>query len=101
MSQVVIENPVLNSPYHEPTRHFKFSEDGITDEIAESRRRSSYFIPIPRPRKKGYQRSLFETEWTQDHIEETKLVNDIWERVALWRKGRSRPPPLVARRLIT
>ncbi len=37
MAQVVIENPVLNSPYKEPTRHFKFTEDGITDEIVEGR----------------------------------------------------------------
>lgn len=100
MSQVVIENPVLNSPYHEPTRHFKFSEDGITNEIVESRRKSSYFIPIPRPRKKGNQRSLFETEWTQDRIEETKLVNDIRERVALWRKGGYTGVTTVTRRLL-
>ncbi len=31
MPQVVIENPVLNSPFEEPKRHFKFTEDGITD----------------------------------------------------------------------
>jgi hypothetical protein len=28
---VVIENPVLNSPYLKPTRHFKFTDDGITE----------------------------------------------------------------------
>jgi type III restriction enzyme len=26
MSQVVIENPIINSPFDEPTRHFRFSE---------------------------------------------------------------------------
>ncbi len=46
MADVLIENPVLNSPFAEPTRHFVFDEDGITDEIAESRRPSSFFIPI-------------------------------------------------------
>jgi type III restriction enzyme len=86
MPHVVIENPVLNSPFFEPQRHFKFDDDGITDEIVEGRRISSYFIPIPRPKKKG-QPSLFETEWTQDRIEENKLVNQIRQRVALWRKG--------------
>lgn len=34
MPQVIIENSVINSPYREPTRHFKFSDEGITDEIA-------------------------------------------------------------------
>ena len=52
MPQVVIENPILNSPYKEPNRHFKFSEEGITNEITESRRISSYFVPIAQPKKK-------------------------------------------------
>ena len=29
MSQVVIENPIINSPFDEPTRHFRFSDEGI------------------------------------------------------------------------
>lgn len=48
MKQVVIDNPVLNSPYVEPSRHFKFDDDGITDKIVAQRRISSYFIPIAR-----------------------------------------------------
>jgi len=36
--QVVIDNPVLTSPYSEPTRHFRFDEEGITNEIVEARR---------------------------------------------------------------
>src|SRR4051812_10742651 len=51
----VIENPVLNSPFREPTKHFRFSDEGVTSEIVESRRVSSYFIPIPKPKKKGSQ----------------------------------------------
>jgi type III restriction enzyme len=38
MSQVVIENPVLNSPFKEPQRHFRFDDEGITNEIVEERR---------------------------------------------------------------
>ncbi len=53
MPQVVIENPILNSPFKEPTKHFKFSDEGITDEVVESRRISSYFVPIAKPRKKA------------------------------------------------
>ncbi len=29
----VIENSVINSPFVEPTRHFRFADDGITNEI--------------------------------------------------------------------
>jgi type III restriction enzyme len=32
---VSIENPILNSPFAEPTRHFRFDEDGITSEAVE------------------------------------------------------------------
>ena len=87
MSQVVIENPIINSPFSEPTRHFRFSDEGITDEIADGRRTSSYFVPIARPKTKGSKQLPFDTEWTQDRIEENKLVNDIRRRVTLWRKG--------------
>jgi len=55
MRQVVIENPVINSPFDEPSRHFKFTDEGITNQIIESRRTSSHFIPIARPKKKGKQ----------------------------------------------
>ena len=46
MPQAVIENPILNSPFEEPSRHFVFDDRGITNEIAETRRISSYFVPI-------------------------------------------------------
>src|SRR5713101_4781708 len=87
MSQVVIANPIITSPFDEPTRHFRFSDEGITNEVVDGRRISSYFVPIARPKKKGKEKALFETEWTQDRIEENKLVNKIRRRVALWREG--------------
>lgn len=86
MPQPVIENPVINSPFIEPDKHFRFSDDGITDEIVPTRRTSSYFIPIARPKKKGKQLVL-DTEWTQDRIEENHFVNRVRERVKQWRIG--------------
>jgi three-Cys-motif partner protein len=88
MEQVVIENPVINSPFEEPKRHFRFSAEGITNEIVESRRISAYFIPIAAPKKKSKQAQLsFETEWTQDRVEENKFINRVRERVKMWRQG--------------
>ncbi len=87
MSQVIIENPIINSPFDEPTRHFRFTDEGITNEIIDGRRTSSYFVPIAKPKKMGSKQLQFDTEWTQDRIEENKLVNDIRRRVAMWRKG--------------
>lgn len=34
MPDVVIENPILNGPYDEPNRYWKFGKDGITDNVA-------------------------------------------------------------------
>src|SRR5438477_12845110 len=82
----LIENPILNSPFTEPTRHFKFDEDGITNEIAAERRPSSHFVPIARAKKKGKQLQ-FETEWTKDRIEANPVVDRIRQRVGDWRKG--------------
>ena len=53
MPDVVIENPILNSPFEEPNRHFQFGDEGITSEIVPARRISSYFVPIAQPKKKG------------------------------------------------
>jgi len=88
VKSVVIENPVINSAFKEPTCHFRFSDEGITDEIVESRRTSAYFIPIAPPKKKGKQDKLsFETEWTQDRVKENRFINRVRERVKIWRNG--------------
>jgi type III restriction enzyme len=85
MPTTVIKNPVINSPFREPQRHFRFSEDGITDEIVSGRRRSEYFVPVPQPKRKVKQMA-FES-WTEDRIEENKFINQVRERVAIWHKG--------------
>ncbi len=50
---VIIENPVFNSPFDELRRRFKFDDDGVTDQIVQARRISSYFIPIAQPKKRA------------------------------------------------
>ena len=100
MSPVVIENPILNSPYEEPGRHFRFDDDGITDEIDEGRRPSSYFVPIPATKKRGGTQAL-DAEWTRDRIEVSENINRIRERVALWRLGGWLGVTPTTRRLLT
>ena len=79
MPEVIIADPIINSPFEEPKRHYKFDEQGITNEIVEKRRRSAYFVPIPQPKKKGKQLT-FDTQWTSDRIEENKFINQVRER---------------------
>ncbi len=63
MSQVTIENPVINSPFDEPRRHFRFTEDGITEEVIEGRCIREYFVPIPRAKKKNLKQLIFDSGW--------------------------------------
>jgi len=86
MPDVVIENPVINSPFVEPGRHFVFGEDGITNEIADSRRRSSYFVPIPPPKKKSADQITL-GDWLGERIQENDFINRVRERVSIWRQG--------------
>ena len=86
MPRTIIENPIINSPFTEPDQHFRFTDEGITNDIVAGRRISSYFIPIARPKKQGKQLVL-DTEWTEDRIEENRFVNRVRERVKQWRTG--------------
>ena len=78
MKQVVIENPVINSAFKEPSRLFLFTDDGITDEIVEPRRTNAYLVPIAPPKKKretGNSRTLptvSENTWVQPIKEAVK-----------------------------
>lgn len=84
-AQVLIENPVINSPFVVPNRHFVFGETGITDAIADGRRPSSYFMPIAASRRSKGQEPLFDTEWTQERIEENKFINEVRAVIRDWR----------------
>src|SRR3954452_2768374 len=99
MADSLIENPILNPPFREPDRHWRFSDEGITSEVVESRRASAYFVPIPPPKKKGKQLQ-FETEWTKDRIEENETVNRIRQRVGTWRSGAYQGVTHTTRRLL-
>ena len=77
-----------------------WNNNGITDRIVEGRRPSSYFVPVPRPRKRGIQQQLEFAELTADQIEKNQFVNDIRNRVARWRElGRPDVTPTTRRLL--
>jgi type III restriction enzyme len=72
--QVTDQNPIINDPYHEPTRHWSFGEGVPT--IVEGRRASGY-LP-PGDSKTG------ELAITADVVP-LDLVNDLRSRVGTWR----------------
>ncbi len=70
-------------------RHFEFDDRGITSRIAEGRRRSSYFVPIAQPRKKGGsgQLSLVGEGWTAERMQENDSINRVRDHVAAFRRA--------------
>ena len=87
MPKVTIENPVINSPFEEPQRHFKFNERGITEEIADGRRRSEYFMPFPKPKKQsGQDQMQFELP-DQDLRQANAFINSVRTQVTAWRNS--------------
>lgn len=99
MPDVVIENPVLNSPYEEPRRHFKFEELGITSEVLEGRRRSEYTVAVAGTRRRGRQLAL-EGQLAAERLEPNAFVNRIRDAVALWRQGGYQGVTRTTRRLL-
>src|SRR5260370_41299368 len=95
----VIENPVINLPYEEPRRHFVFDNEGITNQIAEGRRASTFFIPIAPPKRKEAQLQI-EGMMTADRMRPNALINRIRGEVALWRQGGYRGISPSTRRLL-
>lgn len=87
MTDAIIENPIVNSPYREPSRHFQFTDEGITNEIVDGRRRSEYLIPIPPSRRRGATQLAIETEHMPGRREENELINQIRDKVSTWRRG--------------
>ena len=88
MRNVIIENPVINSPFREPERHFRFDDWGITNEIVCKRRQSEYFIPIPKSSTSQPQFDFGEG-WTVASVREENQVHQRCPRTgfALWRRA--------------
>jgi len=88
MPNQTIDNPIINSPFEEPKRHFAFDDNGITNEIIEGRRVSEYYVPIPKPRNRGVkQQGFFDGEWQEERRKEYETINKIRMQVFKWRKG--------------
>jgi type III restriction enzyme len=78
-----IDNPVINSPFAEPTRHFRVVDGQVTGAIEDGRRPSEFFVPVPRPRKASPQLALQFGGGVRQQPNE--IVNEIRFQVAKWR----------------
>jgi type III restriction enzyme len=83
------KSPILNSPYFEPTRHFKADERGLTDEVVEGRRPSSFYIPVPRikSRQKRLDLNTSEGALGNELQKENEFINKVRVKIKQWRHG--------------
>ncbi|MCL4759450.1 MAG: DEAD/DEAH box helicase family protein [Rhodocyclaceae bacterium] len=94
MTNPFFDQPVLNSPYERPSRHWELDESGQpTQQIVESRRRAQFITPIPKPRKQKkspkQQDFIFdEGEGLSDtgqQYDPTSIINEVRNHVDSWR----------------
>lgn len=94
MSNPFFDQPILNSPYAHPARHWELDSSGQpTQVIKESRRQADFITPIPKPRKhKGGtdQASLVFDEGQglsteEQQYDHTAVINAVREEVDKWR----------------
>lgn len=93
MSDQFFNQPILNSPYDYPSRHWELDDSGQpTQQIVESRRASSFISPIPKPRRHcGEQATLAldEAESLADdgqRYRHSELINSVRREVDAWRR---------------
>lgn len=89
MTDSTINNPILNSPYFEPSRHFGADERGLTQEVVDSRRRSSFYIPVPKAKTKQKQLDLHLAEgaFGSELQKENEFINKVRAKINEWRNG--------------
>ncbi len=96
-AQSFFENPILNSPYEEPSRHHALDADGqpVEEPSRQGRRRSEFITPVPKPRKKRQRTSKNQGSLgletgdgvsTEDQeYNPTPIINEIRGHLNTWR----------------
>jgi len=87
-----LDNPILNSPYEIPKRHFVIGPTGPTGEIAVGRRPSESFIPIAGATKgnkgsDGSEQEAMDFDATGERREKNTLINELRRELEKWRTG--------------
>lgn len=83
----ILENPILNSPFRAPARHWELDDAGMpTGGCVENRRTSEYIVPIPQSRRQGGQLEFAYDAGGQVAFKANDLVNRIRDRVDDWRR---------------
>lgn len=94
MTVAFFEQPILNSPYAYPTRHWELDASGQpTQNEIPTRRRASFITPIPKPKKRKAQSAqqliVFDEgaglSSQEQQYDPTSIINEIRSLVDRWR----------------
>jgi len=96
MSNPFFDQPILNSPYACPQRHWELDEEGQpTQKVEPFRRKAKFITPVPKPKKRK------KTDATQEgfvfdegkglstkaqQYDPTSIINEVRGYVDTWRK---------------
>ena len=94
MENQFFEQPILNSPYAYPARHWELLDGQPTQRILASRRQAEYITPIPKPRKRKtsaeQQQIVFDEgkglSTEQQQFDPTPIINELRHYVDQWRR---------------
>jgi type III restriction enzyme len=94
MENRFFEEPILNSPYEYPLRHWELDREGQpTQKIIERRRTVEFITPIPKPRKRKappqQQQMIFDEgkglSTEKQQYDPTPIINELHQYVDQWR----------------
>jgi type III restriction enzyme len=94
MSDQFFSQPILNSPYELPKRHWELDGNGQpTQVIVDKRRRAEFITPIPKPRKRkrstAQQEIVFDEgaglSTAEQQYDPTSIINQVRQQVDQWR----------------
>ena len=94
MSNPFFDQPILNTPYDAPARHWELDKDGQpTQDIIEKRRPAEFFTPIPKQKKGKSSAKQSEIVFdeglglsTEDQqYDPTSIINEVRQAVDSWR----------------
>jgi type III restriction enzyme len=94
VTESFFEQPILNSPYEYPGRHWELDADGQpTNRTFETRRRSELITPVPKPKKRRRTQQQQEMllggdedlTTAEQEYNPTPIINEIRTYVHQWR----------------
>ena len=91
MTATFAEQPILNSPYEYPSRHWELENGLPTDRIVERRRLSAHITPVPPARRQSQEQPTLQmgvAEFSDEsqQYDPTPIINEIRRQVDIWRK---------------